>query len=173
MSGISITKVGPERIDELVAFWLLLHATQGATARTIDGIPLRDGADSGKITRDLYLTMLRDPDGFAFIAESADEAVGYLVAVVTAPSEIWNTGRIGYIDSLYVRPELRGQGIGLLMLRSAYSELRRRGVKTAALDIVCTNEGAIRFYEREGFTPTMLHMYHHLPAEREPPITAP
>lgn len=76
---------------------------------------------------------------------------------------MWDTGRIGHIDSFLVLPEMRGRGVGRLLMDAVYDHLRRVGVKTVGLDLVATNRVALRFYEHEGFTPTFLHMYRSLP----------
>jgi ribosomal protein S18 acetylase RimI-like enzyme len=162
---LSIRAAGPELIDVLDALWLELHEAQGSTALPINGVPLRSNDDTGPIVHDFYVEVLESPDGFAFLAED-EEPVGYLLGTVTGPSEIWDTGRIGHIDSFYVRADQRGRGIGGMLLDAAYEELRRRGVSTVGLDVVSTNADAIRLYERHDFTPTLLHMYRRLDAER-------
>jgi len=78
---------------------------------------------------------------------------------------MWDTGKMGHVDSFYVLPEGRGQGIGRLLMNRAYDELRAAGVTTVALDVLANNEGARRFYERDGFTTTFVQMLRHLPGE--------
>jgi ribosomal protein S18 acetylase RimI-like enzyme len=56
-----------------------------------------------------------------------------------------------YIMSLAVAPELRGTGIGALLLRVALAEAAAARLRAVALDVARDNAGAIRFYVREGF----------------------
>ncbi|MFI5273036.1 MAG: GNAT family N-acetyltransferase [Ktedonobacterales bacterium] len=57
----------------------------------------------------------------------------------------------GWVDELGVRPGHRGQGIGLALLRAAFAEFQRRGVRTVGLAVDAENTtGATRLYERAG-----------------------
>src|SRR6476469_6745679 len=165
MAAVTIVSVGPERIDDLTDFWLQLHRHQGALSRPIEGVPLRADGETGPIVRGLYLEWLSQPDSFAFIAELDNHPVGYLLGYLQEPSEVWDTGRIGYIDSFLVVPDVRGQGVGRRLLDAAFAHLRAVGVRTVGLDVVSTNTAARQFYEKEGFVPTLLHMYRALPVD--------
>lgn len=160
--GITITRVGADRIDELIDFWLLLHAFQGAASAPVPGVPLREDSDTGPLVRAMYLKWLSQPDSFAFFAEDDRRPVGFVIGFIEEPSEIWDTGRIGHVDSLLVLPEMRGHGVGRLLMDAVYDHLSRVGVRTVGLDVVANNSGALRFYEHEGFTPTFLQMYRAL-----------
>ncbi len=76
--------------------------------------PLREDSDTGPLTRALYLEWLSQPDSFAFFAEESGRPVGFIIGFVQEPSEVWDTGRIGHIDSFLVLPEMRGRGVGRL-----------------------------------------------------------
>ena len=54
-----------------------------------------------------------------------------------------------WIDQLYVRSDLTGQGIGEKLLRKALAELKR----PIRLHTFQKNDGAKRFYESKGFRP--------------------
>jgi ribosomal protein S18 acetylase RimI-like enzyme len=56
-----------------------------------------------------------------------------------------------YVISLAVAPEHRGRGIGSALLRRVVEEALGSGLRSVALDVAASNDGAIRFYEREGF----------------------
>lgn len=56
-----------------------------------------------------------------------------------------------YVISLAVIPERRGQGIGSALLRRVVEEALGSGLRNVSLDVSARNEGAIRFYQREGF----------------------
>jgi ribosomal protein S18 acetylase RimI-like enzyme len=56
-----------------------------------------------------------------------------------------------YVISLAVTPERRGQGIGSALLRRVVEEALESGLRSVSLDVAERNDGAIRFYVREGF----------------------
>jgi len=166
VTPIRIDRVGLDRLDELVEFWLLLHQHQGSVADPIEGVELLSDEASAAIVREMYRKWLSQDDSFAFLAEADGRSVGYVVAFYDEPHFMWDTGRIGHVDSFYVLPEMRGRGVGRLLMDRAYEEMRRAGVSTVALELVATNELARRFYEREGFTTTFVQMLRSLPSER-------
>ena len=75
---------------------------------------------------------------------------------------MWSTGRLGHIDSFYVLPELRGRGVGRLLMEPACAEMRQAGATTVALEMVANNHLAQKFYEREGFTTTFVQLHRRL-----------
>jgi ribosomal protein S18 acetylase RimI-like enzyme len=66
------------------------------------------------------------------------------------------------LTAFYVLPELRGRGVGRLLMEAAYAEMRQAGATTVALEMVANNDVARRFYEREGFTTTFVQMHRRL-----------
>lgn len=63
-------------------------------------------------------------------------------------------GRRGiYLEDLFVRPELRGQGIGLRLLTYLATLARDRGCGRLEWSVLDWNEPAIRFYRRLGARP--------------------
>ena len=101
------------------------------------------------------------PDSFAFLAEEDGRLVGYVVGFYDEPHFMWSTGRVGHIDSFYVLPELRGRGVGRLLMEAACGDAPGRSDRVA-LEMVASNDVARRFYEREGFTTTFVQMHRRL-----------
>jgi mycothiol synthase len=60
----------------------------------------------------------------------------------------------GYVAELGVRPDRRGHGLGLALLRHAFVEFHRRGQKRVSLHVDVDNlTGALRLYTRAGMQP--------------------
>jgi ribosomal protein S18 acetylase RimI-like enzyme len=110
----------------------------------------------------MYREWLSRPDSFAFLAEEDGRPVGFVVGFFEEPHFMWDTGRVGHIDSFYVLSEMHGRGVGRQLMDAAYAEMRRAGATTVALEMVADNEVARRFYEREGFTTTFVQMHRRL-----------
>ena len=88
----------------------------------------------------------------ATIALLAGEASG--VALITLRPNVWYDGSVALLDELYVRPDLRGNGIGTDLLRRACDVVRERGARLFEVNVDEGDTGARRFYERHGFTTT-------------------
>jgi ribosomal protein S18 acetylase RimI-like enzyme len=65
--------------------------------------------------------------------------------------DVWNTGPVGYVEALAVRPEARGRGLGRELLAAAAHELRSRGARALELEVLEGNDDAARLYARLGF----------------------
>ena len=61
-------------------------------------------------------------------------------------------GPIATLDELYVRPELRGKGIGTRIMDRAEAEARARHVGEVQINVDAVDAGARQFYERRGYT---------------------
>jgi len=59
-------------------------------------------------------------------------------------------GKVGHVDSLHVRPAMRGEGIGRALLGLGAQRLRQQGAASAELWVFAANRDAIRFYARLG-----------------------
>jgi GNAT superfamily N-acetyltransferase len=65
-------------------------------------------------------------------------------------------GTEGEIKRMFVRPANRGTGVSTAILDALESEARQRGWSRLLLETGSAQPDAIRFYEREGYTPIPL-----------------
>lgn len=63
-------------------------------------------------------------------------------------------GRCAEVESVHVRPDLRGTGIGGVLLEAAVDAARAAGCYRVQLTSNAARADAHRFYERHGFTPS-------------------
>ena len=63
------------------------------------------------------------------------------------------------MDGICVEKNLRGQGVGSLLLQEIFNFAQEKGYKSIRFDVVDTNPGARKLYERMGFEPTSHHSY--------------
>ncbi len=61
-------------------------------------------------------------------------------------------GHRGWIYSMAVKPDRRGEGIGTQLLHHAEAELKRLGCVKINLQIMAENEEVRAFYERNGYS---------------------
>lgn len=88
---------------------------------------------------------------FAHVAEDDEAVVGF--ALWFRNYSTW-TGRHGvYLEDLYVRPEARGSGYGLALLRTLARICVENGYTRMEWSVLDWNEPSIRFYETLGSRP--------------------
>jgi ribosomal protein S18 acetylase RimI-like enzyme len=61
-------------------------------------------------------------------------------------------GHRGWINYLAVRPDRRGQGLGRLLMDAAEQRLRALGCPKVNLQVRSSNQPAVEFYRRIGYT---------------------
>ena len=76
------------------------------------------------------------------------------LALMTFRPVVWDAGPVALLDELYVRPGLRGRGIGGLLLGHAVQAARARGTETFEINVDEGDTDARRFYEAHGFALT-------------------
>ncbi len=80
---------------------------------------------------------------FVFVATLKRKAVGYAVCRIRK--------KIGAILALYVTPSKTNQGIGTMLLKRSFRELKKRGCMQAKIETLLKNNLAQELYERMGF----------------------
>ena len=98
---------------------------------------VRDGLSKG---RDLLLT-----------AKAGSKTVGYVYANVSQESFFERSGSFCFLNDMYVVPEFRGRGIGTRLVSKCLALMKARGFKAVRLNVLPSNEIALRLYEKFGF----------------------
>ena len=63
--------------------------------------------------------------------------------------------RVARLNSLWVHPSQRSSGLGARLVEEFLAWARERGARYAEVSAYTTNQGAVRFYERQGFAPQL------------------
>lgn len=95
---------------------------------------------------------LANRDRLVLAAETKGEIVGHLLGGYFPPSDMW-VGARAYLISMFVRPEWRGHTVGSRLVGHFTRWATDRGAAELRVTAYAANEGAIRFYQRHGFTP--------------------
>jgi mycothiol synthase len=81
-----------------------------------------------------------------WLAWDEGELAGFMLAFPEHAGD-----RVGWLETLAVRPRWRRHGLGEALMRAAIRELHARGFRSVGLGVDGSNHGAVRLYERLGF----------------------
>ena len=111
---------------------------------------LRD-ADWPKVHgREAVAADLVHPDRVVLVAVAEGEVVAHLLGRFHTPTEMMPAASATLL-SLYTRPEWRSRAVGARLVERFTDWARERGAARMQVTAYSANEGAVRFYERQGF----------------------
>lgn len=144
----------PAELDLLEPLWNALQEHHVKINPTLGPhTPKRSLPEAWRIRRGKYERWLDDPDAFFVVAELDGEPAGYAFVTVGMPYASWDAGeRLADLETLSVLPRHRGAGLGAALIEAAWDHLAELGVEDMQIVTTATNEGAKRFYERQGFS---------------------
>jgi GNAT superfamily N-acetyltransferase len=70
--------------------------------------------------------------------------------------------RIGFLDSMYIRPEARGKGLFSALLNRIEGWFRSKGVAEGQLGVAAANQHAKEIWAAKGYEPLMERRRQHL-----------
>ncbi|HEX5970254.1 MAG TPA: GNAT family N-acetyltransferase [Intrasporangium sp.] len=107
------------------------------------------GPDADAFSRRFH-TLLDRPDVLVLLAENDTDPVGF--AYLTLRPTPYYDGLLAQLEELYVRPDLRDQGIGTELLLESIDAVQARGACEVHINVDEVDLDTRRFYERHGFT---------------------
>ena len=132
-----LTLAKPEHFAQLVKLVADFHAEDGITqtdaAREAAIMPLLEGS----------------PHGAIYLAGPSKAPVGYVVLTFGWSLEMG--GMDGFDDEIYIRPGVRGRGIGTEILTSLPAQLAGFGLKAVHLEVDRDKPDVQRLYQKMGF----------------------
>lgn len=103
---------------------------------------------SGQLERLERALFAEAPRLHAWVAEQDDTVIGY--ATATLDYATWEAAPFAHLDCLYLRPEVRGKGVGARLLAEVITLAKQEGCINVQWQTPPWNTSAIRFYERQG-----------------------
>jgi ribosomal protein S18 acetylase RimI-like enzyme len=92
------------------------------------------------------------------VAISNDELVGSGYLRIENSKHYHKNPKHGYIGFIFVKKSLRGQRISTLIINSLKEWALEKDLKELRLDVYSNNLGALKSYERFGFTKSLVNM---------------
>lgn len=131
-----LTLAALEDLDRLVPLVAAFHAEEGIA--------------QDEATRRAALTPLLEgsPHGCVYLAGPRRAPIGYVI--VTFGWSVEFGGLDGFVDEIFIRPGVRGRGIGSEILLALPKTLAKAGMKAIHLEVDRGNEAARRVYENCG-----------------------
>jgi GNAT superfamily N-acetyltransferase len=99
-----------------------------------------------------FSELLEQPDRLVLVADDDGRVVGHLTGRLDEPSPM-RPVFVATLASMYVRPAHRGHSTGARLVEAFRSWARDRGAARMTVTAYASNEGAVRFYRRQGFEP--------------------
>lgn len=99
--------------------------------------------------RNVYKEVLKDQKTFAFFVKDKDEYIGFCQGDYF--NTFWMSGLTTYVSGIITRADMRGRGIGTLMMDHVKELSNAVGSKAIILDSGLPRKAAHSFYENYGF----------------------
>jgi GNAT superfamily N-acetyltransferase len=99
--------------------------------------------------RNVYKEVLNDQKTFAFFVKDKDEYIGFCQGDYF--NTFWMSGLTTYVSGIITRADMRGRGIGTLMMDHVKELSNAVGSKAIILDLGLPRKAAHSFYENYGF----------------------
>lgn len=140
-------------LDSLIELWW----ESGYYHQNLDS-RFRYASDAENATREYMSNQIQSEDACFWVTQINDDIIGYIEAMVTERPPIHVNRRIGYIESLYVKPEYRRKGIGTDLWKLAYDWLKEKGIQIINLWVAFQNPIALEFWKKLDFREIMIRL---------------
>jgi ribosomal protein S18 acetylase RimI-like enzyme len=120
--------------------------------------PLDPFLGDGKLTYYNIPELISAQHIHLIVAISNEELVGSGYIRLENSKHYHKNPQHGYIGFMFVKPSFRGQRISNLILESLKKWETKIDLKELRLDVYSNNTGAIKSYERFGFTKSLVNM---------------
>lgn len=142
MTALNLAK--PDDLDRVLRLVADFHAeediTQDTETRRAAILPLLEGS----------------PHGAIYLVGPGRAPIGY--AIISFGWSVEFGGLDGFIDEIYIRPGVRGRGIGTEVLVSLPKALAGAGLRALHLEVDRDNEKARALYSKLNFQPRDRYM---------------
>ncbi len=147
MKQVRVRQASDEDLDGLAQSSAALFVEAGLAHDQLrnPGWPGTDGAT-------WCAALVADPAALVLVATADDEVVGHLVGTLVEASAMW-LAQWAELVSTFVSPSRRNQGVGGRLVEDFAAWARERGAARLLVTADITNDEAVRFSQRRGFSP--------------------
>jgi len=156
MGGISVSKAKSGNLEVLVAISRETFFEAFSADNTTENM---NSYMEANLTAETLAVEMANPESLFYLAHDGDEVIGYLkLNIGKAQTEPLGDTRIE-IERIYVKSQYHGKKVGQLLYEKALEVAKERHKTEIWLGVWEHNPKAIRFYEKNGFTPFDTHTF--------------
>ena len=156
MRDVTLRRCRPDDLDALRAIAL---RTYDEAFRPLNTDAVMEAYLSHAFDRARVEEELDDRDSRFFFLYVAGDLAGYLKLNAGKAQTDPRGDDALEIERIYVDRPFQGRGLGAVLVGKAFEVAREEGKRTVWLGVWEKNTGAIRFYERMGFTRSGTHVF--------------
>ena len=121
-------------------------------------------ASKDKVFYDYFDEVIENVDKHLILAFDGEVPIGYVYYVISnLPENIYRKDkRITYINQIMISKNYQGKGYGKDLIGYIKDVAKRENIKQVGLDVWLFNKGAIKFFENQGFKPSLQIMWHQM-----------
>lgn len=91
-----------------------------------------------------------------FVAEQANEIVGYIFGLVKKKPPVFEENIVGEIGDTFVREDMCRKGVGEALVKTALEWIKQKELKSVELNMYPDNKVSAAFWDKMGFKPYFL-----------------
>ena len=121
-------------------------------------------ASKDKVFYDYFGDVIENADKHLILAFDGSVPIGYVYYVVSnLPENVYRVKKqIIYINQIMIIKDYQGKGYGKALIGLVKDVAKKENIKQVGLDVWLFNEGAIKFFENQGFKPSLQIMWHQM-----------
>ncbi|AZR72637.1 hypothetical protein BBF96_04075 [Anoxybacter fermentans] len=144
---VQIREANEEDLDAILTLWE--EFTQYLQKVEPDFFQLKTNA------REIYQKRLKEQinlsNNLVIVVEDEGKLVGYHIASIRYPGEVFIQEPYGHISDLYLKADYRGIEIGRRLVQYTKKWLKERGISHLNVKTFTDNPGGVVFWEKNGF----------------------
>jgi GNAT superfamily N-acetyltransferase len=121
------------------------------TYRSLDDPQDIEDYVASSLTPSYFRSHIDNPESRVFVVERLDELIGYALVTRSPPPPCVTDPAPIELARLYLRQDVKGQGLGAMMMRTVFDTARRFKATAIWLGVYDRNVHAREFYKRWGF----------------------
>ena len=114
----------------------------------------RELLDDWEVRQRAYFAAMLGGDALFLLAYRSGMPVAFANAHIQENQTLFKE-RIGFLDSMYIRPEARGEGLFSTLLHRIEGRFRSKEVEEAQLGVAAANQHAKAIWAAHGYEPLM------------------